>query len=131
MSQHSIISDTTTGSLSVTDNVNELKKKTEALERLKREQKLVKEQLERLTRERNKATTDNEFDVLSQNSLSSSSSTKSSSSKTTHEPIKTSNNEQNNANSINMKRVANLNLNCNSPNLSPISPENVFQDTRS
>ena len=131
MSQHSIISDTTTGSISVTDNVNELKKKTEALERLKREQKLVKEQLERLTRERNKAAADNEFDVLSQNSLSSSSSTKSSSSKTTHEPIKTSSNEQNNANSINMKRVANLNLNCNSPNLSPISPENVFQDTRS
>lgn len=131
MSQHSIISDTTTGSISVTDNVNELKKKTEALERLKREQKLVKEQLERLTRERNKAAADNEFDVLSQNSLSSSSSTKSSSSKTTREPIKTSSNEQNNANSINMKRVANLNLNCNSPNLSPISPENVFQDTRS
>lgn len=128
ISQHSMMSDT--GS-SLTDNVNELKRKSEALERLKREQKLVKEQLSRLQMERK--TADKDLEVLSRNSSTCSSSSSSANEK--HEELRGSGdaNRQNEkpTNDRNNAAIKNLSsLKGNSPNLSPISPQNVFQDTR-
>lgn len=117
-----------TGS-SLTDNVNELKRKSEALERLKREQKLVKEKLSRLQMERK--TADKDLEVLSRNSSTCSSSSSANEKEEDFRGGGDANRQNEKPTNDRNAVIKNLSsLKGNSPNLSPISPQNVFQDTR-
>lgn len=99
----------------------DLKQKKEALEKLKQEQKLLRDQINKLNKERE--TTNQELEVLSLNDVTSSS--ESSQSKTSNSKLI----QKQLAGSDHLRDLSNQ-LDCNSPNLSPISSKNFAREVK-